>query len=92
MHANRPTEKSPAMSRIHATELASLTSEVTRLASLSDDVLALELRDLPREALLRLRLTCQNVFFWKALLLIRITQNGRRPAPDGAHRNWTYRD
>ncbi len=31
-------------------------------------------------------------FFWKALLLIRITQNGRRPAPYGAHRNWTYRD
>jgi hypothetical protein len=29
-------------------------------------------------------------FFWKALLLIRITQNGRRPAPGGAHRNWTY--
>jgi hypothetical protein len=28
--------------------------------------------------------------FWKALLLIRITQNGRRPAPNGAHRNWTY--
>ncbi len=26
-------------------------------------------------------------FFWKALLLIRITQNGRRPAPYGAHRN-----
>jgi hypothetical protein len=29
-------------------------------------------------------------FFWKALLLIRITPNGRRPAPNGAHRNWTY--
>jgi len=25
---------------------------------------------------------------WKALLLIRITQNGRRPTPYGAHRNW----
>ena len=33
-----------------------------------------------------------SFFFWKALLLIRITQNGRRPAPGGAHRNWTYRD
>ena len=32
-------------------------------------------------------------FFWKALrlLLIRITQNGRRPTPNGVHRNWTYR-
>ena len=49
------------MSSIHATELASLTSEVTRLASLSDAVLALVLRDLPRDALLRLRLTCQDV-------------------------------
>jgi hypothetical protein len=26
--------------------------------------------------------------FWKALCLISITQNGRRPAPIGAHRNW----
>jgi hypothetical protein len=32
-----------------------------RLASLSDDVLALVLRDLPRRALLRLRLSCQDV-------------------------------
>ena len=69
---------------MHATELASLTSEVRRinelmkelaakkatllaaiarirLASLSDAVLALVLRDLPRDALLRLRLTCQDV-------------------------------
>ncbi len=30
------------------------------------------------------------LFFWEALLLIRITQNGRRPTPYGAHRNWTY--
>jgi hypothetical protein len=34
--------------------------------------------------------TSDLTFFWKALLLIRITQNGRRPAPIGAHRNWTY--
>ena len=64
---------------MHATELASLTSEERmkelaakkatllaaiariRLASLSDDVLALVLRDLPRRALLRLRLSCQDV-------------------------------
>jgi hypothetical protein len=31
-------------------------------------------------------------FFWKALLLIRITQQGRRPTPYGAHRNWTCPD
>jgi hypothetical protein len=30
------------------------------------------------------------LFFWRALLLIRINQNGRRPAPYGAHRNWTH--
>ena len=57
------------MSSIHATELASLTSEVTRLASLSDDVLALVLRDLPREALLRLRLKCQDVCARVSMLL-----------------------
>ena len=28
--------------------------------------------------------------FWKALLLIRLTQTGRRPTPSGVHRNWTY--
>jgi hypothetical protein len=30
-------------------------------------------------------------FFWKALLKIRSTQNGRRPTPYGVHRNWTSR-
>ena len=80
------------MSSTHATELASLTSEVRRienlmkelaakkatllaaiarirLASLSDDVLALVLRDLPREALLRLRLTGQDVCARVSMLL-----------------------
>ena len=57
------------MSSIHATELASLTSEVTRLASLSDAVLALVLRDLPRDALLRLRLTCQDACARVSMLL-----------------------
>ena len=80
------------MSGTHATELASLTSEVRRidklmkelaakkatllaaiarirLASLSDDVLALVLGDLPREALLRLRLTCQDVCARVSMLL-----------------------
>ena len=33
-----------------------------------------------------------EVFFWKALLLISIAHNGRRPAPSGAHRNWPYWD
>ena len=33
----------------------------------------------------------QLFLFWKALLKIRSTQNGRRPAPSGAHRNWTSR-
>jgi hypothetical protein len=32
-----------------------------------------------------------RTFFLKALLLIRITQNGRQTVPVGAHRNWTYR-
>ena len=40
-----------------------------RLASLSDDVLALVLRDLPRKALLRLRLTCQDVCARVSMLL-----------------------
>jgi hypothetical protein len=38
------------------------------------------------------RPSLSRCFFWKALLfkLIRITQNGRRPTPYGAHRNWTF--
>ena len=40
-----------------------------RLASLSDEVLALVLRDLPRKALLRLRLTCQDVCARVSMLL-----------------------
>jgi hypothetical protein len=80
------------MSSKHATELASLTSEVRRidqrmkelaakkatllaviarirLASLSDGVLALVLRELPREALLRLRLACQDACDRVSMLL-----------------------
>ncbi len=37
----------------------------------------------------RLGARSRVLFFWKALLLIRITQNGRRPTPYGAHRNVT---